>query len=341
MTTVVTGASGHIGGNLVRALIAEGRQVRCLVRTQARALAGLDVEVVRGDVRDPQSLAAIFKGAQFVYHLAAKISTQSVLGGALAATNVLGAGLAAETALRCGVQRFIHVSSTHAFDLNFSGGRVTEASLRAYAKNCPAYDRSKAAGEREVRRVAQQGLNVVVVHPTAVLGPHDYKPSRMGTVLLGLGAGRYSSVLPGGFDWVDVRDVAQGLIAAEKQGRANESYLLSGHWLSVVELAQAAAAVTGVTPPTRILPMWLAEFVTPIVQSWYTVTGREAPFTTDVLAALQRGPHVETGKAQGELNFHPRPIEETLRDTYQWYVDQGLLVAPSLQKSSGSSLGAS
>ncbi|MBI5508012.1 MAG: NAD-dependent epimerase/dehydratase family protein [Deltaproteobacteria bacterium] len=329
MTVAVTGASGHVGANLVRALLARGESVRCLVRKDRRALAGLDVELVEGEVNDREALGRAFVGADVVFHLAAKISIQGSLGGLVERTNIEGARNVAEVALAQGVRRLVHCSSIHAFDQRRSGAPVDERTARALAVSFPAYDRSKAHGERAVREVIARGLDAVIVHPTAVLGPFDFKPSRMGQVLLDLYRRRFVALVPGGFDWVDVRDVVAGMLAAAAQGRRGESYLLSGHYLTVGALAAAAESVTGVAAPRQVVPSWLARFGAPFVLGYNRLRGDEPLYTSESLRALGGNPSISSHKARAELGYDSRPLVETIRDTYAWLEEAGALTAAS------------
>jgi dihydroflavonol-4-reductase len=323
MITAVTGATGHIGANLVRALLAAGRSVRCVVRRDRIALAGLDVERVEGDVRNPASLRDAFRGATTVFHLAAVISIDGDRLGLVAETNVEGARNAAEAALASGVRRFVHCSSIHAFVQDGPSSTVDESTPRALGGRHAAYDRSKAMGEQAVREAVARGLDAVIVHPTAVIGPWDFKPSRMGRLLLDLHRRGLPSLVPGGFDWVDVRDVVAGLIRAEERGRSNESYLLSGRYAPVTELARLAAAVTGVPPPRWSAPFWLARAAAPFSTAVGRVRGREPLFTTESLDVLAMGTRVDCGKARLELGYSARDLRTTLRDTYAWFAESG------------------
>jgi len=323
MITVVTGATGHIGANLVRALLAAGRRVRCVVRRDRTALDGLDVECVEADVRDAASLREAFRGASTLFHLAAVISIDGDRHGLVTATNVDGARNAAEAALACGVGRMVHCSSIHAFVQSGPSATIVESMPRALDARHAAYDRSKAKGEQAVRAVVARGLDAVIVHPTAVIGPYDFKPSRMGRVLLDLHHRRLPSLIPGGFDWVDVRDVVAGLLGAEARGRTNESYLLSGRYAPVAELAQLAADVTGVPAPRWCTPFWLARAAAPFSTAVGRVRGREPLFTSESLDALATGTHVDCGKAREELGFSARDLRRTLRDAYSWFAETG------------------
>lgn len=327
MTTVVTGASGFIGNALVRELLSRGRSVRAVVHSSRLGLEGLDVEVVRADVRDPVPLRAAFDGAESVFHFAAVISLTGDLGGLVTDTNVQGAENAARAALDASVKRYVHCSSIHAFDLTDSASVIDETAPRAGRRH-PVYDRSKALGEAAVRRVAAEGLPGVIVHPTGVIGPGDYRPSRIGQVLLDMAARRFPALLPGGFDWVDVRDVCATILATEERGRAGESYLLSGWWHSARELAAFGEEVTGVAPPRFDAPMWLARGLAPFGDAWGRLTRTEPRLNSDTLAALRAARDISRAKAEEELGHRPRSIRESVHDAYQWFEQAGMLSTP-------------
>ncbi len=327
MLTVVTGASGHVGANLVRALVERGRRVRVVVHRDARALEGLDVERVTGDVCEPASLEHAFAGAEVVYHLAALISITGGRGGLVSRVNVEGVRHAAGAALKRGVRRFIHCSSIHAFRMAGVRGAIDETSARSEGRAF-AYDASKAAGERELRAAIERGLDAVIVHPTGVIGPNDFGPSRMGRMLLDLHRRRLPALVTGGFDWIDVRDVVAAMLAAETKGRTGEGYILSGHWHSVSELARMASAATGIRPPRLTVPGWLALLGCPAAALHGRLAGREPLYTRESLAAIGRACRVAGDKAVRELGHAPRPIAETIRDTYAWFDGAGMLGAP-------------
>lgn len=332
MTVVVTGASGHLGANLVRALLGRGERVRVLVHRHARALEGLEVEVAQGDVLDAASLDAAFAGAEVVYHVAGVISIVGDPHGTVRRVNVDGAERAARAALRCGVRRLVHCSSVHAFELRGGGRPLDESGPRVPDDpgRYPAYDRSKAEGERRVREVIAQGLEAVIVHPTGVIGPWDYEPSRMGRVFLSLYRRRLPALVTGGFDWVDGRDVAEGLMAAAERGRPGESYLLPGHFCSMTELATMAEAVTGRRPPRLTLPVGLARVGSPVMRLLGKVAGSEPLYTAESLDALAAGCRVDGAKAARELGHRPRPAVESVRDLYRWFAGQGVIPADAV-----------
>lgn len=325
MLTVVTGANGHVGSNLIRELLAQGRKVRAVVRGPAHSLDGLDVERVAADVRDRASLERAFEGADVVFHLAAVISISGGRDGLVWDTNVTGVKNAAEAALAKGVKRFVHCSSIHAFRLAGKYGDVDETGERSVHHDDFDYDRSKAAGERALREVVAKGLDAVVVNPTGIIGPYDYGPGRTGRLLLDLAHRNLPSLVLGAFDFVDVRDVVQGLLAAEKQGRTDESYILAGHWVSISELAGIARAVTGTPLPPMNVSIRVASLGVPFAAMYGRVRNQEPLYTHESLGTLDRKCRVSNAKARRELGFDPRPIEHTIRDTYDWFAGAGML----------------
>jgi dihydroflavonol-4-reductase len=327
VTVVVTGASGHLGSNLARLLVERGRTVRAVDVRRGSSLAGLDLEYVEADVLDPGSLQRAFAGVDAVFHLAARISISGDPDGRVWATNVVGVRNVAEAALGTGVRRLVHCSSVHAFDLEAARGTaVDEASPRALRPGLPVYDRSKAAGESELRAVVARGLDAVVVNPTGVIGPLDFEPSRMGRFFRALREGRLPALVDGAFDWVDVRDVALALAAAADRGRTGEGYLVPGHRASVRELAVLASHAAGMPVPGRTVPLAVA-------RAWARARSAVAAptpsslFTVESLHALASDPLVNGRLAAVELDHRPRPLGDTIRDLYRWFDEQGRATA--------------
>jgi dihydroflavonol-4-reductase len=321
---VVTGAGGHLGGNLVRELLSRGQRVRAVDLRKSRALEGLDVEWCQADLRDSASALAALSGADLVYHLAAVISITGDPTGQVWATNVGGVANVAQASLHFGVRRLVHCSSVHAFDVELCRGRIDETSPRSVRAELPVYDRSKAAGEAELRKWIEKGLDAVVVNPTGMIGPYDFEPSRMGRLFLTLRAARVRTVVDGAFDWIDVRDVADAMISAAARGRMGESYLLGGHRLSIRELADLIARVTKSQAPRVVVPMAVAR-----VAAWTLARGRlssdSSPlFTSESLHALMNCPTIVSRKAEVELDHHPRRAEDTLKDIFRWFDSVGL-----------------
>ena len=325
---VITGASGHIGGVLARALVDRygTGAVRALFRERRGTAADLDIEWVRGDLFNKESLVAAFTGAKTVFHLAALVSIDSGRSKEVHATNVAGTRNVVEVALECGVRRIVHFSSIHAYD-DHPIDEVLDESRGPAGPTHDAYNRSKAAGEREVRRGIDQGLDAVILNPTGVLGPFDGEPSHMGQVFLDLYRRRIPAVVAGGYDWVDVRDVVEAAVTAEMRAKCGENYILSGHWHTMRELAELSWRATGVAAPRLLFPMFLARFWAPFQVVLDRSRGRRPLYTPAALRIMTRGNRrISSAKAREELGFSPRPLAESVKDAYRWFNDGGMLV---------------
>jgi len=326
MMSVVTGASGHVGGNLVRALLAEGREVRVLIHHDRRAIEGLDVEVVEGDVCDPASLRRAFAGADIVYHLAVHTSILTTDWPLCEAVNVLGTRNVVEACLACGARRLVHFSSIHALRQEPLDVPVDESRPLVEDSSYPPYDRSKAAAEKEVQKGIERGLDAIIISPTGVIGPYDFRPSHFGEVLLALAGGKMPALIESGFDWVDVRDVVQGALRAEKLAARGARYLLSGHWASMRDLAAMIAEISGVPAPRFASPMWAARLAAPLLTALAQLTRQRPLCTSASLKALCGNPCISHERATRELNYQPRPLRETLADTLRWFADNSYLL---------------
>lgn len=322
---VVTGAAGHVGGALVRALLARGVRPRVLVREDRRAVDGLGLEEVRGDVLDPAALDAAFDGADVVFHLAAFISLQAEDAPRTQAINVDGVRNVVEACLRARVGRLVHFSSIHAFSPLPRDQAIDETRPLCEGLDVPHYDRSKAAGERVVQEGRRRGLDAVILNPTGVIGPYDFRPSHMGEVFLDLYHRRLPGLVDGAFNWVDVRDVVEGALAAAERGRSGEKYLLSGHLAPVRDIAKLAQEVTGRRAPRMVAPMWVARAGAPLAGAVARAIGRRPLFTSASLHALRHHQLVSHDKATRELGYRPRPLRTTVEDTYAWFREVGLI----------------
>jgi dihydroflavonol-4-reductase len=320
----VTGASGHLGANLVRALAASGRRVRALVHRNGEGVAGLPVEVMHVDVLDRASLLPAFSKVDTVFHLAAKISAGWESEKVVRAVNIEGTRNVAEACLAAGVRRLVHTSSIHAFSLSPGASTLDENTPAAKDRSCGVYGIAKAEGECAVLAAVAAGLDAVILNPTAILGPFDFQASAMGQVLLALARGKLPAlVADASYDFVDVRDVVAAALAAETRGRRGERYLLPGTRLSLVELAKLWAEVTGRPAPRWAAPMWLARFGAVFAPAWSRLRGRRPLFTSESLSVLRERRKVSGRKAEAELGHRPRPVAETLRDTFAWMKEAG------------------
>jgi dihydroflavonol-4-reductase len=325
MTTAITGASGHVGAALSRALLAAGDTVRLVVHEDTRALEGLTAERVQADLTDPQSLKRAFRGVEIVCHLGASISLDRRHTEAMRRVNIEGTGNVIRACRDCSVRRLIHFSSIEALAELHSLKATDESNPLAGQRDTTTYGWTKAESERLVLEAASGGLDAVILSPTAILGPYDYKPSHLGQSLLDLYHNRLPALIPGGFNWVDVRDVAAATLAAQRRGRSGERYILSGTWRSVPEMAALVGEITGQDGSRPILPVWIARAAAGIAGGLPGLSAKYPAFTPDALIAIGKHREVSCAKARRELNFAPRPLEETLRDTFAWFEEQGYL----------------
>jgi dihydroflavonol-4-reductase len=330
---LVTGASGLVGASLVRALLAQGSEVRAMVHSDRRALAGLEVESFPGDVRDLASLERAMAGVEVVYHLAGYISLAVDPGPEMEAVNVLGTRHVVAACLRCGVRRLVHFSSIEALcqepynqPVDETRPLVDEGCSPAAQMKILPYELSKAQGEREVQAGIARGLNAVILYPTGILGPFDFKPSHQGQALILLATGKIPALVRGGFDWVDVRDVAAGALSAEQAAPPGGRYLLSGNWHTVRQVAELAASTNGHAASRITVPLGLAYAFAPLMLLLGHFSGRQPIYTRVTLRALRSNRQMSHARASRELGYSARPLAETVGDAINWFRENGYLV---------------
>jgi dihydroflavonol-4-reductase len=317
----VTGASGHIGANLVRELLGRGYQVVVLVRQSDAAFEGLDVVKVNGDILDPASLRRAFSDVEQVYHLAAYISIQSGDKEKLQKVNVEGTRHVLEACHEEGVSTLIHFSSIHALNPEPLDQPVTEDNplLGEQTGRGGDYDYSKADADRLVRQNLSKTLGTRIIYPTAVVGPNDFRFSLFGQAIIKMARGRLPALITGGFDWVDARDVAWGAVEAAEKGNDRDRYLLSGQYLAMSEVAAVIAELTGVSAPSFTCPAWLAGLFAPLMSAWSRLTGQSPLYTRDSLAALSTNKVMSHERANSALGYAPRPFRRSMEDTLKFY----------------------
>lgn len=317
MQIAVTGAAGHLGAAVVRHLLDAGHSVRALVFNDKRALEGLPVEIVRGNLNDSEVLTKLCADAEVVQHLAGQISIGEIPEQQVWEINVDGTQRVIHACVAAGVSRLIHFSSAHAFSAVPWNQVFDETAPAAFAY---PYERSKAAAQALVLSAnGQYGLETLCLNPTSVLGPWDFKPSLQGRMLLDLYKGKLPLLSPGGYDWVDNRDVARAATAAMTLGRPGQAYLLSGRYASILEIARLFGRITGRPAPERVAPFWLLKTLVPFILAWSKLTNQRPLFTREAISHVESGhPNVSHNKALRDLNYRPRPLEETLLDTWEW-----------------------
>jgi dihydroflavonol-4-reductase len=325
MKIAVTGANGHVGVNLCDTLIKQGHEVRALTHHHNSFLEGLPLQQFRGDLLDLESLRPFMDGVEVVFHLAAKISIRGDRDGSVWKVNTDGPRNMVETAKAAGVKKFVHFSSIHAFQQHPSG-QVLDETRALVEQTGFAYDRSKAAGERIVREASRNGLDAVIINPCAIIGPHDPKPSLTGKAVLSLISHQIPALVPGGYNWVDVRDIVNGAISASQRGVKGEKYLLSGTWCSLTDLSAMLAKLSGARTPQRVMPFWLARIGLPFITSYSRIAGSEPLYTGESLTILSEGSRmISSEKARRELDYKTRSLETTLRDLIDWFREKGML----------------
>jgi dihydroflavonol-4-reductase len=319
-TATVTGATGHLGNVLVRELLGRGKRVRALVEPgdEARALSGLDVEVVRGDVLRPGTLPTAFEGVDVVFHLAGVVSISSLDIESVRTVNVDGTRNVVEAARRAGVRRLVYTSSVHALTEPGKGGVLTEEAGYDPDRAPGDYGKAKAAASRIVLDAVQEGLDAVIVNPVYVVGPHDYRLSEIGEVIVLFSRFPVPAGMDGSYDFVDVRDVAIGHVLAAERGRKGESYLLSGERMTVREMMRILAGLAGRTPPRIFIPLGVAAGLAAFAPLFEKVTGRRSLLTPYAVHTLAVDFEIRDRKAREELGHAPRPVEQSLRDAWAW-----------------------
>jgi nucleoside-diphosphate-sugar epimerase len=330
MPTLVTGASGHLGANLVRRLLEEGSRVRVLLRhgSNNRAVDGLDVECVFGDIRDPVAVGAAVRNCERVYHCAAKISITSGGEREIYETNVLGTRHVLAAAGRAGVGRVVVTGSFSA--VGHVPGRPSDENdpFDPFARALP-YERSKACVEHECLKAAVEGLDVVMAISCAILGPNDFKPSRMGRVIRDFAGGRLRAYIPGGFEFVAARDIVQGHLLAMERGRPGQRYIFSTEFATTDRLMELLEQVTGRRRPRLRLPPALMAAIAQVSSPMLThvLPDRPQRLTPGAVRLLRMQRRADCTKAKRELGYRPTSIEEALREAYAWFVAAGAIQA--------------
>jgi dihydroflavonol-4-reductase len=322
--TLITGISGLVGGNLARTLISEGRNVRGLIHRDTRAIEGLEIQREEGDIRDFGAVDRATRGVEVVYHLAASISLTDN-NRLMTDVNVFGTRHVVEACIKNKVRRLVHFSSIHAHETEPKNARLDESRPLALSTRNPSYDRSKAAGEIEVLKGFERGLNTVIINPTGILGPYDFKPSHFGKALIEISKGKLPVLVYGGFDWVDVRDVVVTAIRAENIAAPGSKYLLSGNWHSVQEIAEMVSSLVGSKPPRFTVPLWLAHLGLPLVHFHSSIRRSEPLYTSFSLKSLHSNKRISHEKASKDLNYKPRSFKNTIEDTISWFLENGYL----------------
>jgi len=330
---LVTGGTGHLGNVLIRELLAQGQAVRVLVLPgeDCRAIHNLPIERIEGDITRPETLPPAMEGIRNVYHMAALVSIISGQEHLLKKINVQGTQNMLDAARQALVRRFIYTSSIHALARPPKGVTINES--LPFDPNNPAgaYDRSKAEASLLVEQAVREGLNAVIICPTGVVGPHDYRRSEMGEMILEWMSAKVSLLIEGFFDFVDVRDVALGHILACENGKPGETYILGGERIHVEKIRQIVKEISQAYSPVIKIPLPLALFVTNFTQLYYNLSKTRPRFTRYSLETLISNSMISSEKARDELGYRARSLQESLRDTVNWWFENRGRIKASLR----------
>jgi dihydroflavonol-4-reductase len=318
---LVTGATGHIGNVLVKELISRGEKVRILVLPgeDLSSLNGLPIEIFKGNVLDEKSISAAMDGIEYVFHLAGIISVMLGEDSLVHDVNVNGTKNMVKAARQAGVKRFIYTSSIHAFKRMPHGITIDENIPIDPDSAIAAYDRSKSEATLAVLAEVQLGLPAVIVCPTGVLGPYDYKGSEMGLMINEWMKHSLNFMIEGKYDFVDVRDVVTGMIAARDRGVIGQIYILSGELIRVVDIWRMVKELLNFKASIIQVPTKLAFFAAKLSDYFYRHFKIKPIFTTYSLETLHSNAVINNNKAKNLLGYHPRSLKETIRDTVNWW----------------------
>lgn len=317
----VTGGTGHVGNVLVRELVSRGEQVRVLLLPDEdnAPLHGLNVEIVRGDVLDLESLEAAFDGADVVYHVAGMVYIYTGQERMVEHVNVQGTMNVLAACERTGVRRLVYTGSIHSLVEPPKGSTVDETCGFDPSRSRGCYDRSKSIASIKVLDAAKRGLDAVIVAPTGVIGPYDFRGSIMGSVIADYDTNRLWAVPDGGYDFVDVRDVAAGHILACEKGKSGEVYILSGECITIADLARTIDELSGRRPRWRPrVPAWLARFAGSASTCLSKLAGIRSRLNKYSVETLLSNCKISNAKARQELGFAPRPLRDSIRDSLLW-----------------------
>ncbi len=325
---LITGAAGFLGNTIVSKLLQRGKQVRALVLPQeTMPFKDQKLEIVKGDVTKKDSLKIFFGGLDydqvFVIHCAGIVSIASKYDQKVYDVNVKGTKNIMDLCLSHQVTKVIHISSVHAIKEQPKGKTIKE--VTSFDPNTVEglYAQTKAEASQYVLDMAKKGLAVVIVHPSGIIGPGNYGRDHLSQVIVDYMNHHLTALVHGGYDFVDVRDVAAGILAALESGRVGECYILSNRFFEIREIITMLHEITGKKDIHTILPLWFAKLTAPLSEIYYKLKKQPPLYTSYSLYTLASNANFSHEKATQELGYQPRKMKETLTDTVAWLKQRG------------------
>ncbi|MEO8432292.1 MAG: hopanoid-associated sugar epimerase [Acidobacteriota bacterium] len=322
---LVTGGTGFVGAHIVRALLARGRTVRCLVRPERPGsnLDGLPVELAAGDVTDPVSLARAAAGCATVYHCAADYRLDATDPHTVFAVNVGGTEKVLRAAAEAGAGRIVYTSTVGALGLRESGPPADEETPLDPATLVGAYKQSKYQAERAALAAAAAGAPVVIVNPSTPVGELDVKPTPTGRMIVDFCNGRMPAYVDTGLNLVDVRDVAEGHVLAAERGRVGQRYILGDRNMTLREIFEALSKITGIPAPRVRLPHWVPLAAATADRAISRFRGRPPSISLDGVRMARHRMFFDAGKARRELGLPAGSVESALARAVAWFRENG------------------
>jgi dihydroflavonol-4-reductase len=335
MTTLVTGATGFVGSHVARQLVSAGHPVRILARKNSnlQPLDGLSVERVEGDLRNAVSLERAMRGVRRVFHVAADYRLSARNPVELYESNVDGTRLLLEAARDAGVERIVYTSSVATMAVPAHDGALPNEETRAALHQMIGhYKRSKFLAELEAVKAASAGVPVVIVNPTAPVGPGDWKPTPTGRIIVDFLNGKMPAYVDTGLNVVPVEDVAAGHLLAAEKGRIGERYILGARNMTLKQILDALARITGRPAPRVKMPHAVA-LAAGYADQWISrLTGREPRIPVEGVKMSRHRMFVESDKAETELGYKPSSVEAALERAVRWYEQHGYIRSRSGRK---------
>lgn len=324
MQVFVTGGTGFIGAHLVRLLLQEGYTVKALVRPSSNLenLRGLDVKIVVGDLLDP-NLWEQMVGCQYLFHVAAHYSLWQKDRELLYCHNVEGTRNVLAAAQKAGIERTVYTSSVAAIGVGESGKVVDEKHQSPLNKLVGDYKKSKFLAEQVAMEAASAGQQIVVVNPSSPIGPLDIKPTPTGEIILRFLRGQMPVYVDTGLNFIDVRDVVRGHLLALQRGKSGDRYILAHQNLTLKELLEQLAHLTGIKAPKQAVPAWLPLSVAWIDEKILAPLGKSPSVPLDGVRMSQQPMYYDASKAVRELGLPQSPLTNALKDAVDWFVSQG------------------